>query len=341
MRRRPSRRVYSVPMRYLMLFVAMLAVGVAVPAHANREAAADIQPRVDHHIREAGVLVQHFETFVTGACRLFATADEWNTYAESEIDRMLLMVAHVQQAWVEAKRTGDDDVRRRAAKRPRRRMDDAPQILTKLAAWPRTTARRSRRSRWYRRIERDLPRRQSEIASLADSVTRRAGALSPAGVPVVCSPAWQIHRSPSRKPRSSPAAAPASASPSRSRFAKAGADVALCSRQLEHLEPCPIHSRSRPQIVLGAVDVRQEDQVKAMVERAVSDVRSARHHGQQRRRVVPLQARGHLGERWNAVIQINLNGVFLGCKWAGKHMLDRGQGTIINIASVAASTAPR
>lgn len=160
---RPNRRVYSGLMRYLMLLVATLAVGVAVPAQANREAAADIQPRVDHHIREVGVLVQHFETFVAGACQLFATFDEWNTYAESEIDRMLLLVAHVEQAWVEAKRTGDDDVRR-SAKAPRRRMDDAPQILTKLAACAEDNGTTISPVSVYRRIERDLPRRQSEIA---------------------------------------------------------------------------------------------------------------------------------------------------------------------------------
>jgi len=157
------RHVYSVSMRYVILLVAALAVGAAVPAHANREAAADIQPRVDHHIREVGILVQHFETFVAGACPLFATVDEWNAYAEGEIDRMLLLVAHAEQAWVEAKRTGDDDVRR-SAKAPRRRLDDAPQILTKLAACAQDNSVTLSPGSVYRRIERDLPRRQSEIA---------------------------------------------------------------------------------------------------------------------------------------------------------------------------------
>jgi NAD(P)-dependent dehydrogenase (short-subunit alcohol dehydrogenase family) len=38
---------------------------------------------------------------------------------------------------------------------------------------------------------------------------------------------------------------------------------------------------------------------------------------------------------WNTVIGINLNGVFLGCKWAGRQMLEQGHGVIINISSVA------
>ena len=39
---------------------------------------------------------------------------------------------------------------------------------------------------------------------------------------------------------------------------------------------------------------------------------------------------------WNTVIGINLNGVFLGCKWAGKQMMQQKTGgVIVNIASVA------
>src|SRR5947207_9185877 len=51
-------------------------------------------------------------------------------------------------------------------------------------------------------------------------------------------------------------------------FAKAGADVAICSRKLEHLEPVvkAIRDLGRRSFAM-AVDVRQEDQVKAMVER--------------------------------------------------------------------------
>ncbi len=37
---------------------------------------------------------------------------------------------------------------------------------------------------------------------------------------------------------------------------------------------------------------------------------------------------------WSAVINTNLNGVFQFCRGIGKHMLERGQGKIINIASL-------
>src|SRR3970282_546644 len=55
-------------------------------------------------------------------------------------------------------------------------------------------------------------------------------------------------------------------------FARAGADVGLCSRKLEHLAPVEKAIRElRRRAFAMAVDVRQEDQVKAVVERAVQE----------------------------------------------------------------------
>src|SRR5438876_4517202 len=119
-------------------------------------------------------------------------------------------------------------------------------------------------------------------------------------------------------------------------FAKAGADVALCSRQLEHLEPVAkaIHDLGRRSFAV-AVDVRQEDQIKGMVERAVKefgrlDIMVNNAGASFRAKPEDISVNG-----WNAVIQINLNGVFLGCKWAGRHMLERGSGVIVNLSSIA------
>ena len=119
-------------------------------------------------------------------------------------------------------------------------------------------------------------------------------------------------------------------------FARAGADVALCSRKLEHLEPVAkeIADLGRRTFAV-ALDVRQEDQVKALVERAVDefgrlDVMVNNAGASFRAKPEDISVNG-----WNTVVQINLNGVFLGCKWAGRHMLERGQGVIINIASIA------
>src|SRR5438128_9915185 len=120
-------------------------------------------------------------------------------------------------------------------------------------------------------------------------------------------------------------------------FARAGADVALCSRKLEHLEPVAkeITNLGRRTFAVG-VDVRQEEQVKGIVERAVSewgrlDVMVNNAGASFRAKPEDISING-----WNTVIGINLNGVFLGCKWAGKQMMQQKTGgVIVNIASVA------
>src|SRR5436305_3019826 len=119
-------------------------------------------------------------------------------------------------------------------------------------------------------------------------------------------------------------------------FARAGADVALCSRKLEHLEPVVKAVRDVGKRSFAvALDVRQEDQVKAMVDRAVQewgrlDIMVNNAGASFRAKPEDISVNG-----WNTVVGINLNGVFLGCKWAGKQMMAQGGGVIVNIASIA------
>jgi 3-oxoacyl-[acyl-carrier protein] reductase len=120
-------------------------------------------------------------------------------------------------------------------------------------------------------------------------------------------------------------------------FARAGADVAICSRKLEHLEPVSkaIHDLGRRTFAM-AVDVRQEEQVKSMVERAAQefgrlDIMVNNAGASFRSKPEDISING-----WNTVIGINLNGVFLGCKWAGRQMMEqKSGGVIVNISSIA------
>ena len=45
-------------------------------------------------------------------------------------------------------------------------------------------------------------------------------------------------------------------------------------------------------------------------------------------------------EAWNAIMNVNLTGSFLGCQAAGKQMLKQGKGSIINIASLYGVVSP-
>jgi len=84
-----------------------------------------------------------------------------------------------------------------------------------------------------------------------------------------------------------------------------------------------------------AVDVRQEDAVKALIERTAKemgrlDIMVNNAGASFRAKVEDISANG-----WNTVIQINVNGVFFGCKWAGKQMMAQGGGgAIINVSSL-------
>src|SRR2546426_8859648 len=120
-------------------------------------------------------------------------------------------------------------------------------------------------------------------------------------------------------------------------FAKAGADVRICSRKKENLDPVveEIPKRGRRSFC-EAIDVRQEEAVKALVERTAKDMGRVdimvNNAGASfRAKPEDISVNG-----WNTVIQINLNGVFLGCKWAGKQMMQQPTGgVIVNISSIA------
>ncbi|HEX8680712.1 MAG TPA: SDR family oxidoreductase [Ardenticatenaceae bacterium] len=84
-----------------------------------------------------------------------------------------------------------------------------------------------------------------------------------------------------------------------------------------------------------AVDASQPEQVRAMIEQALAT------YG----RVDILCNNAGIGsttdvvecepDEWDRVMTVNVKSVYLGCKYAIPHMLERGSGVIINTASVA------
>lgn len=160
-----SVNILSAMRRWLVLpLVLVLPLAPAAPARAGGDKpAAEARSRVEHHLREAEQLAQHLEGILAAACPQFETAREWRHYFNGEVDRVVTLLAHLEQAWAEAKTTPDDDVRR-AAKAPRRQRERVPPLIEKLQACADGNGSGFTVPGVWRRIEREVPQRQSEIA---------------------------------------------------------------------------------------------------------------------------------------------------------------------------------
>ena len=148
--------------RALVVVVLTLLLTGAASA-SGVKSAEEVRPRVDHHLREVETLAQHFESMLSAECPRFASAGDWDRYLDGEVDRVVLLMAHVEQAWVEAKTTGDDDVRR-VAKAPRKRVEQARTLVGKLSGCADANGSTLNQLALWRRIERRVPQRQAEIA---------------------------------------------------------------------------------------------------------------------------------------------------------------------------------
>ena len=150
-------------MRALPGLIAAQVLGLAVVAAAGDRTADEARPRVEHHLIEAEQIVRHFEGVIAEDCPRFDTAAERRAYIDGEVHRVVLLVAHLEEAWSEAKRTSDKDVRR-AAKAPRAQVGQAQSLVTKLQTCVGGDGVSLEPRAVWRRVEREVPRRRAEIA---------------------------------------------------------------------------------------------------------------------------------------------------------------------------------
>jgi|GEM_PF-5114 len=119
-----------------------------------------------------------------------------------------------------------------------------------------------------------------------------------------------------------------------SALAAAGADVALHARNEPAATAADISEAGGRRVELFAADLEDS----AAAERLIADAISrfgridilVNNAGIIRR----SPAAEHADEDWNAVLEVNLSSVFRLCRAAGRRMLERRQGKIINIASM-------
>jgi hypothetical protein len=147
----------------IALSLALLFACAPAARAAGDKPADEVRPRVEHHLDLAEQLALHFEGIIAQQCPHFATRAEWQAYFDANVDRVVSLVAHLEQAWVEAKQTADKDVRREA-KAPRRRVDRARALVAKLQTCANGGSASFTLSEVWQRIEREVPQRQGEIA---------------------------------------------------------------------------------------------------------------------------------------------------------------------------------
>lgn len=127
-------------------------------------------------------------------------------------------------------------------------------------------------------------------------------------------------------------------------FAKAlanqGADIAICARRLEKLEAVKKEIEEYGvKCFVHTCDVMDSAQIKATVDAVVA------HYG----KIDILVNNAGLGlaepaevqsdDTWTTMMATNLNGVYYFAREAGRHMIEKGYGKIINIGSIHSSVA--
>ena len=119
-------------------------------------------------------------------------------------------------------------------------------------------------------------------------------------------------------------------------LAEAGASLMLCARREEWLTPTVTRMRQQGFTVEGALcDVAKAADVQSVVDKTIAAygrvdilVNNAGVTWAAEPEDMPL-------EKWQKVVDINLTGAFLFSQAAGRDMLKRQRGRIINIASIA------
>jgi NAD(P)-dependent dehydrogenase (short-subunit alcohol dehydrogenase family) len=124
-------------------------------------------------------------------------------------------------------------------------------------------------------------------------------------------------------------------------LAEAGADIAVVDFRTDECSETAemILKLGRKSIALNC-NVTKEEDVKSMVEQTMVEFG----------RIDILVCNAGFGTwsaaeemeftTWQKIIDVNLNGVFLCCKWVGREMIKKKKGSIINISSVSAYTVP-
>lgn len=125
-------------------------------------------------------------------------------------------------------------------------------------------------------------------------------------------------------------------------FAEAGADVVVAEinpetgpKTVEEVE------RMGRRALFVETDVRSKRSIEGMVEKTLKEFGKIDFLVNNAGIVKWCEAEKVSEEDWREVLDVNLNGLFFCCQAVGRHMLERGKGSIINVASMSGAIVNR
>ena len=119
-------------------------------------------------------------------------------------------------------------------------------------------------------------------------------------------------------------------------LAEAGAAVFLVARRNEWLAPLAEQMKQRGFRCEGAIcDVAQPDQVEQALAEALRSFGQVDILVNNAGITWGAPAEEMPFEKWRTVLEVNLTGTFLFSQSVGRHMIERGRGSIINVSSVS------
>ncbi|EXX89489.1 3-oxoacyl-ACP reductase [Paenibacillus darwinianus] len=116
-----------------------------------------------------------------------------------------------------------------------------------------------------------------------------------------------------------------------------GANLALGARNTDELDEAA--SQLDTEVLTLPLDVTDEESVRSFAEEAVSKFKKIDGLINSAGTGVFESLITMAADDFDRMIAVNLTGTFLSCKWFGQHMVRNGAGKMINVVSIAGTTA--
>jgi NAD(P)-dependent dehydrogenase (short-subunit alcohol dehydrogenase family) len=119
-------------------------------------------------------------------------------------------------------------------------------------------------------------------------------------------------------------------------LAEAGADVVCTSRRADQVEAAAAEIEALGRRTLRVVsDVSDRDSLQGLLDKCIAEFGKVDILVNSAGRTKRAPTVDFAEEDWAAILETNLTGTLRACQVFGRHMLDRGYGRIINIASLS------